>query len=116
MKARFCGESVVVLRLCWETETWFHSVVMKGDTCVEVCRIYPQKRFSGWCVWRGAPEILFNFVSKRQNRKFESDSPRKSRCVRTSVVEPNNLTRISEDLQIRKLSILTKMYRKSLFL
>ena len=75
---------------------------MKGDTCAAVCRICRQKRFSGW---RGAREILFfNFVSDLQNCKSESGSPRKSRCFRTSVVKPNNLTRISEDLQLRKLS------------
>ena len=78
--------------------------LMKGYTCADVCRICRQKRLSGWCVWRGGLELLFfNFVSKRQNRKFESGSPRKSGCFRTFVVEPNNLTRISEDLQLRKL-------------
>ena len=72
----------------------YFSVKMKSFTAM--CR---HKRISGWCVWRAAPVILFfNFVSKRQNRKFESGSPRKSRCFRTSVVEPNNLTRIFGDL------------------
>ena len=49
----------VVLGWFRDTGTSFHSFVMKGDTCSEVCRICRQKRFSGWCVWRGAPEILF---------------------------------------------------------
>ena len=59
-----------------------------------------------WLVrMEGCPrDTFFNFVRKRHNRKFESGSPRKSRCFRTSVVEPNNLTRISGDLQFRKLS------------
>ena len=36
-------------------------------------------------------DTFINFVSKRQNRKYESDCPRKSGFFRTSVVEPNNV-------------------------
>lgn len=36
---------------------------------------------------------FLNFVSKEQNHKFESGSPRKSCCFRTSVVEPKDLNK-----------------------
>ena len=54
-----CDGSKVVVGWFWETGMSFHPFVMKGDTCAEVFRICRQKRLSGWCVWRGAPEILF---------------------------------------------------------
>ena len=76
-----------------------------GYVCGSVQDLPPKE--VRWLVrMEGCPrDTFFNFVSKGQNRKFASGSPRKSRCFRTSVVEPNNLTRISEDLQLRKLYI-----------
>ena len=48
---------------------------------------------------------FYNLVRKLQNRKFINVSLRNSLCYSTSVVKPNNLTKISDYLQLRKLSI-----------
>ena len=69
------------------------------DEGVYVCgsvQDLPPKEVLWLVCMEGCPGDTFfcNFVSKRQNRKFESGSPRKSRCFGTSVVEPNNLSRI----------------------
>ena len=101
----FRGGSEVVLRSFEETGTWFHSFCDEvGYVCGSLQDLAPKEVL--WLVrMEGCPrDTFFNFVSKRQNRKFESGSQRKSRCFRTSVVEPNNLTRISEYLQLCKLS------------